>query len=405
MNNKKKMTILVLTSGLLMQSLPTISLAESKYKNDINRIEAKKSDLNKQTKDSKEKIDELIKQQKKILDELEKIDKVITTTKSEIKDKEQSVKVTKEEISKLQSQIKEIQIRIDQRQEILDERMRSLQKSGGNISYLDVIFGAESFGDLVQRINAVGTIMKADKDIMLEQKEDLETVDNKKNKIATKKDDLEKDLERLKKINKNLNKKVSDKNKLVVTLKKQQHDEEQDVLSLEEQEQLLEEQEKAMKALLNAPSKNNNNGGTSSANLPAVSSGNFTRPADGYISSGFGYRSFDNEMHPGIDIVKKGTVPIVAAANGVVIRAYKSSSYGNVVFMSHNVDGKVFTTVYAHMNSYNVSAGQTVSKGQQIGIMGNTGESFGQHLHFELHAGQWNQSKSNAVDPEKYINF
>jgi len=110
-------------------------------------------------------------------------------------------------------------------------------------------------------------------------------------------------------------------------------------------------------------------------------------------------------MHWGVDLVKKGNVPIVSAADGVVIRAYQSSSYGNVVYITHNIDGKTFTSVYAHMKSFQVSSGQTVSKGQQIGVMGNTGQSFGQHLHFELHAGQWNQSKSNAVNPAKYINL
>ncbi|MES9685843.1 peptidoglycan DD-metalloendopeptidase family protein, partial [Gottfriedia acidiceleris] len=322
-----------------------------------------------------------------------------------IEEKDKQIKVTRLEIVTLQKQIKEIQKRIDQRKEILDERMCSLQKSGGNISYIDIIFGSNSFSDLVQRINAVGTIMQADKAIMQAQRDDLEMVEKKKEDILSNEEKLEKDVIRLKEINQDLSIKVKEKNKLVTLLKQQQHDEEEDVLNLEEQEKLLEEQEKAMKATKNKPRYSNGTSASNSVNLPAVNSGNFTRPADGYISSGYGYRSFDNELHAGIDIVKKGTVPVVSAADGVVIRAYKSSSYGNVVFVSHNIDGKVFTTVYAHMNSYNVSSGQTVSKGQQIGYMGNTGQSFGQHLHFELHAGAWNQSKSNAVDPEKYINF
>ncbi|WP_129691031.1 murein hydrolase activator EnvC family protein [Gottfriedia acidiceleris] len=313
--------------------------------------------------------------------------------------------MTRLEIVTLHKQIKEIQKRIDQRKEILDERMRSLQKSGGNISYIDIIFGSNSFSDLVQRINAVGTIMQADKDIMQAQHDDLVMVEKKKEDILSNEEKLEKDVLHLKEINQDLSKKVKEKNKLVTLLKQQQHDEEEDVLNLEEQEKLLEEQEKAMKATKNKPRYSNGTSAPNSVNLPAVSSGNFTRPADGYISSGYGYRSFDNELHAGIDIVKKGTVPVVSAADGVVIRSYKSSSYGNVVFISHNIDGKVFTTVYAHMNSYIVSSGQTVSKGQQIGYMGNTGQSFGQHLHFEFHAGSWTQSKSNAVDPEKYINF
>jgi murein DD-endopeptidase MepM/ murein hydrolase activator NlpD len=137
-----------------------------------------------------------------------------------------------------------------------------------------------------------------------------------------------------------------------------------------------------------------------------VSSGNFTRPANGYISSGFGQRSFEGgEFHEGVDIASAGSVPVVAAGDGVVIRAYVSSTYGNCVFITHNIDGQVWTTVYAHLASFNVSTGQTVSKGMKIGYMGSTGHSTGQHLHFELHKGEWNYAKSNAVDPMKYINF
>ena len=52
-----------------------------------------------------------------------------------------------------------------------------------------------------------------------------------------------------------------------------------------------------------------------------------------------------------------------------------------------------------------VSAGQVVSKGQQVGYMGNTGHSYGQHLHFELHKGAWNAAKSNAVNPLNYLSM
>ncbi|WP_143118238.1 M23 family metallopeptidase, partial [Shouchella clausii] len=65
--------------------------------------------------------------------------------------------------------------------------------------------------------------------------------------------------------------------------------------------------------------------------------------------------------------------PIVASASGTVIRSHYSSSYGNVVYISHNINGQVYTTLYAHMESRLVSAGQSVSKGQQIGTLGTTG--------------------------------
>ncbi|PFA86228.1 SH3 domain-containing protein [Bacillus cereus] len=127
----------------------------------------------------------------------------------------------------------------------------------------------------------------------------------------------------------------------------------------------------------------------------------FIKPAEGRYTSGFGKRG--GQMHYGQDIVASGNVPIIAAADGEVIRSYYSESYGNAVFISHNINGKNYTTVYAHLSSRAVSGGQKVKQGQKIGIMGNTGQSEGQHLHFEIHTGEWNGQKSNAVDPKPYI--
>jgi murein DD-endopeptidase MepM/ murein hydrolase activator NlpD len=139
-------------------------------------------------------------------------------------------------------------------------------------------------------------------------------------------------------------------------------------------------------------------GGESSA--PVIGNGMIIKPAAGRITSGFGMRS--SGMHEGIDIAQGGTVPIYAAADGTVIRAEYSSSYGNVVYISHSIAGQQWTTVYAHMSSLSVSSGQSVSKGTKLGNMGNTGRSHGQHLHFELHNGPWNAGKTNAVNPAAY---
>lgn len=127
----------------------------------------------------------------------------------------------------------------------------------------------------------------------------------------------------------------------------------------------------------------------------------FIQPAVGRYTSGFEKRG--GQMHHGLDIAASGIVPVVAAAEGVVTRSYYSTSYGNVVFISHNINGQTYTTVYAHLKSRSVSAGQKVKRGQQLGIMGNTGQSEGQHLHFEIHKGEWNAQKSNAMDPKTYI--
>lgn len=127
----------------------------------------------------------------------------------------------------------------------------------------------------------------------------------------------------------------------------------------------------------------------------------FIRPAEGTITSGF--RTPDRPTHHGIDIAKSGTVSIKASAAGTVSRSYLSSSYGNVVFVKHTINGTAYETVYAHMRDRAVSAGQKVSQGQHLGYMGATGDATGQHLHFEIHKPEWTSSKQYAVDPMKYI--
>ena len=73
--------------------------------------------------------------------------------------------------------------------------------------------------------------------------------------------------------------------------------------------------------------------------------------------------------------------------------------------ITHIVDGAVWTTVYAHLSKIQVSVGQSVSKGQQIGLMGSTGRSTGPHLHFEIHNGPWKSGRPYALNPLKYINL
>ena len=121
----------------------------------------------------------------------------------------------------------------------------------------------------------------------------------------------------------------------------------------------------------------------------------FGTPADYYwyyyISSYYGYRKNPNtgaeELHRGVDIaVPTGTV-VYAAHDGTVTQAAYDSYYGNYVVIT---DSKGYTTKYAHMDSLNVSAGQSVKKGDTVGESGNTGSSTGSHLHIEcLYNGEY----------------
>jgi murein DD-endopeptidase MepM/ murein hydrolase activator NlpD len=138
--------------------------------------------------------------------------------------------------------------------------------------------------------------------------------------------------------------------------------------------------------------------GSSTGSIPEITKGKFMIPSLGPLTSPYGPRW--GKMHLGIDIGSNSKVdPVVASADGVVTRSAYSSSYGEVVYIKHNINGQMYTSVYAHMvsGSRRVVTGQNVSKGHVIGIKGTTGDSTGVHLHFEIHTGEF--SKNNAVDP------
>jgi len=120
-------------------------------------------------------------------------------------------------------------------------------------------------------------------------------------------------------------------------------------------------------------------------------------PADGEITDTFGTR---NGMHMGIDIAAELYTPIYAVDSGVVSKSYYSDTYGHVVFIKHQND---YETVYAHLHKRNVNKGDSIQQGTQIGVMGNTGDSSGVHLHFEVHQDEWTYSKENVIDPDRAL--
>ena len=156
-----------------------------------------------------------------------------------------------------------------------------------------------------------------------------------------------------------------------------------------------------------APATESQSNTSSNKPAEAVSSSNFIRPTQGVVTSGFGYRIHPvhggKKFHHGVDIAKAGTVPVVASASGVVSYSGQMSGYGNVIIITHSINGKTYETLYAHLRNLGVGSMQTVSQGQTIGYMGNTGIGTGQHLHFEVHNGRWNSAKSNAINPRSVV--
>ncbi|KAB2330801.1 peptidoglycan DD-metalloendopeptidase family protein [Cytobacillus depressus] len=127
--------------------------------------------------------------------------------------------------------------------------------------------------------------------------------------------------------------------------------------------------------------------------IPSRGEGSFIWPTvGGYISSHVGYRW--GRMHKGIDIARPSDRTIKAADNGVIVSAGYEKSFGNKIVIDHQ---NGYRTIYAHLSSISVSAGQVVSKGSKIGVMGSTGDSTGVHLHFELY------KNGNLQNPLDYI--
>ena len=122
-------------------------------------------------------------------------------------------------------------------------------------------------------------------------------------------------------------------------------------------------------------------------------------PLKGRISSGYEERlnpfgTGESEFHRGVDIVPEENRNIIAYTDGVVVMADYDDSYGNFVKIKHK-DG--LETIYAHCSQLNVEKGEEITAGQIIAVTGNTGDSTGEHLHFEV------RKNGVAVDPMPYL--
>ncbi|MEZ0363892.1 M23 family metallopeptidase [Mycobacterium sp. pUA109] len=119
----------------------------------------------------------------------------------------------------------------------------------------------------------------------------------------------------------------------------------------------------------------------------------YVQPTHGIFTSSFGYRW--GALHGGIDVANSIGTPILAVSDGVVIEAGPSAGYGMLVKLRH-FDGTV--TLYGHVNTTTVSAGERVLAGDQIATMGNRGDSTGPHLHFEVLL-----NGSSRIDPVPWL--
>ena len=160
----------------------------------------------------------------------------------------------------------------------------------------------------------------------------------------------------------------------------------------------LSREEATLSALIRArqlpPETSDSPSAPAAASAPAarVGGSGVAWPANGSVTSGFGYRW--GSLHAGIDIANGVGTPIRAAKGGTVILAGWNGGYGNCIVIDH---GGGFSTLYGHMTRLRASDGQRVSQGDLIGDMGSTGNSTGSHLHFETRV------NGSPQDPSRYL--
>ena len=425
----KSLTSAIATTLALTLFMPSVNVsAES-----INNLKDKKQELNQKTSELNSNIQEkstkINNNQSKmdgIMEQISKLDKKILKTDKEITVALAKIDNTTSEINDLKASIADLEKKIDERDELLQDRARAMQENGGSVGYVDVLLKANSFTDFIDRISAVNTLLEADRLIIQEQSNDKKKLEEQKVTLDEKLHKQEIDRDKLTSLRGALDAKKKDKDQLIDKLEAEQSNLKSEKkllekeyseainISKEVEKDIAKEQERLAKiarqqAEAAAKSSNvttvSNEGET--GDIPEVASGTWTKPTNGTLTSGFGWRNigFGPEFHYGVDLANKQGTPIVAAADGVVFRASPLSTYGNVIMITHSINGHTFTTVYAHLSGYKSTVGQSVKKGQVIGYMGQTGRAYGSHLHFEIHTTAWKGQSVGAVNPMRYISL
>ncbi|KGR85437.1 murein hydrolase activator EnvC family protein [Lysinibacillus odysseyi] len=413
---------LLLASSLFIDSTGSAATLDE-LKQEQQQNESQKGRLHTEIKDKQTKMNDIEATQTKVYDQIKKLDDEILSTNEKMEKVITSINETNKEITSLTNSIQTLIEKIKARDELLRERARAIQEAGP-VSYLDVLLGANSFVDFIDRFSAVNTLIDADKEIMREQQEDQKALEESKKSLESKRQKLEEDKASLEKLKASLASQKTQKNKLLDELEAKQEQLKSEKVKLEEeysealelskelQQSIQAEQKRiaelvkkqAAAAAASHSSGSSSSGSSGGGSLPQVSSGSWTKPTTGRLTSGYGWREFGgSEYHYGVDIANSSGTPVVAAADGIVSYAAPLSTYGNAVIVTHSVGGQIYTSLYAHLSSYNVNVGTKVTKGMQIAKIGTTGRSTGPHLHFEIHAGTWVNQKTGNLNPLKFI--
>ena len=402
------LAVLMLGSTIFGALSMAMAASKSELNNRLAEIKSQKAEIEAQ-------LAEYEKQKDNYAGQIGTLNNKINLTEQEIDATQEAIDALTDSIEETKANLKQAEKELADKQELFETRIRVMYENG-DTSYMEVVLNSESFGDMLDNIEIVSQIMDYDKGVVAEytairdsiqemeesleadrkqQKEYKESLEVEKEGLEADRADLQAMLAKIEN-DSEYAQKVSD-----------QLADEQDEISNEIAELSRKEAEAAARkraAASSSSSSSSSRGSSSSSSSSNYSSGGsgsliWPCPTYTYISSEFGGRVSPitgkwQGGHKGMDIASGKGNPVIAAASGTVVKSYLSSSYGNYIVISH---GGGLMTAYAHMTRRLVSVGDTVAAGQQIGTVGSTGNSTGNHLHFEVY------ENATAVNPRNYV--
>lgn len=348
-------------------------------------LEDQLADLQRQAEEQQAKTNEASAKVESVSERLRQIQEELRVATAEYKEVKGQLDSVEDKISDNTELLQKTEADLKVKNKKLQQRVRDIYING-QISYVDVLFGAKDFADLMTRMDVLKRIIKHDYDLIMKVKEEKATVENTRAQLEKDKAEAEvlvTDAQAKKA-------KVEDKES------EQQVLLDQAIYDRDTSERMYEEIMAASQEVANMIRRSQmSSAGYSGAPAGA---GGMIWPISGPITSEFGWRTHPifgtARFHSGLDIGGDYGMPIYAAAGGTVIYAGWISGYGNAVIIDH---GGGVTTLYGHNDSLNVSEGENVAQGQVIAMCGSTGNSTGPHCHFEV------RENGEPVSPYGYL--
>ena len=372
----RTLVMLVLTVCLLAADLsPALAVTQAEIdalKKDAVELDSRKKELEKQ-------LDALSEDKAEVLQRRKLLDQQVANTSAQIQNIETQIAEYTTLINQTAEELAQTEQQEAEQYDLFCKRVRAMEEQG-TVDYWSVLFRANSFGDLLSRLDAVNEIMEYDQRVIDQLKALQVEIAEKQASLEDSKAQTEAAKAELVSRKKELDAQRQEAIALIQEIQGNESKYQSTLKSLDAEEERIQANIVKLSKELAAQQ--------AAQGKPAQSSsGGYIWPVDSrYITSTMGGRTSPGGVgstnHKGTDIGRVGyTSPIYASKAGTVIVSQYSSSYGNYVVVSH---GSGNTTLYGYMSSRKVEVGQYVNQGAVLGITGSTGNSTGPHLHFEI---------------------